>query len=137
MLDIKQCYNNTSKNPSKFKIQDNLLYYEKRLYIPKELARLCILQAYHDFPTAGHFRFNKTLELISWNFWWPQMWKTIKNSISSCNICFRSKNPQHCLYELFQLLVLKQPWSSISMDFITNLLTSNFLILSLLWLINF
>ena len=44
----------------------------------------------------------------------------------SCEICSRSKNPQHRLYGLLQSLhVPKRPWSSISMDFIFDLPPSN------------
>ncbi len=57
----------------KFKIEDGLLYFEGRLYIPEGPPRLHILQSRHDFPAAGHFGFNKTMELIFQDFWWPQM----------------------------------------------------------------
>jgi hypothetical protein len=93
VLDIKHCSNN---NYEKFKFVDNLLYFEERLYIPKGppgLACLRVLQACHDFPAAVHFRFNKTLELISRDFWWSQMWNVIEEFVLSCDTCSRSKNP--------------------------------------------
>lgn len=106
----------------KFKIEDGLLYFEDRLYIPEGPPRLRILQSRHDFPAAGHFGFNKTMELISRDFWWPHMWKEVKNFVLSCDICSRSKNPRHRPYGLLQPLPIpKRPWSSISMDFITDL----------------
>ena len=58
-LDTKQ-----PVNDDKFEVEGDLLYFEERLYIPKEPARLRVLQSRHDFPGAGHFRFNKTLELM-------------------------------------------------------------------------
>jgi hypothetical protein len=107
---------------NKFKIQDNLLYFEDRVYIPEGPLRLRVLQSRHDFPAAGHFGFNKTLELVSRDFWWPQMWKTIKDFVLSCDTCSRSKNPRHRPYGLLQPLPVPQrPWSSVSMDFITDL----------------
>lgn len=40
-----------------------------------------------------------------------------------CDICSRSKKFQHCPYELLQLLpILKQLWSSISVNFSTKIL---------------
>jgi len=78
-----------------FKMLDNLLYFEERLYIPDGPLRLQILQARHDFPAAGHFGFNKTLELILRDFWWLQMWKAVKNFVLSCDTCLRSKSPRH------------------------------------------
>jgi hypothetical protein len=66
VLDIKRRFDD---NREKFKFVDNLLYFEKRLYIPKGPTHLRVLQACYDFPAAGHFGFNKTLELISGDFW--------------------------------------------------------------------
>ena len=124
VLDIKS---NSSKShdSSKFEFKNNLLYFEGRLYVPKGEARLRVLQARHDFPAAGHFGYNKTLELISRDFWWPKMWKSVKDFVQSCDICSRSKTPRHRPYGLLQPLPIpQQPWSSISMDFITDLPSS-------------
>ena len=49
---------------------------------------LSVLQARYDLPTVEHFGFKKTLELVSRDFWWPQMWKTIKEYVLSCDILF-------------------------------------------------
>ena len=125
VLDIQQRQSNNIEESSHFKIDNNLLYFEECLYVPNG-SHLSVLQARHDLPTVGHFGFNKTLELVSWDFWWPQMWKTIKEYVLSCDIYSCSKNPRHWLYGLLQPLpVPKQPWSSISMDFIVNLPPSN------------
>lgn len=54
------------------------------------------------------------------------MWKTVKNFVLSCDTCSRSKNPRHRPYGLLQPLpVPEKPWSSVSMDFITDLPMSN------------
>jgi hypothetical protein len=90
VLDIKRCFDN---NREKFKFVDDLLYFEDRLYILEGPARLQVLQTRHDFLAAGHFGFNKTLELIFKDFWWPQIWKAIKKFVLSCDTCSRSKNP--------------------------------------------
>jgi hypothetical protein len=53
------------------------------------------------------------------------MWKAIKEFVLSGDICSRSKNPRHRPYGLLQpLSIPRHPWSSISMDFITNLPSS-------------
>jgi len=94
-LDTQQCLRDGSKDPSKFKVEDELLYFEEHLYILDEPLSLQILQAHQDLPTIGHFGLNKTLELISRDFWWPQMWRTIKQFFFSCNICSQSKKSRH------------------------------------------
>ena len=58
VLDIKQHPNNKD---DRFKLDEDLLYFEERLYIPEGPIQLCILQSRYDFPAAGHFGFNKTL----------------------------------------------------------------------------
>src|SRR5579875_2628384 len=62
------------------------------------------------------------MELIFRDFWWPQMWKTVKDYVTTCDTCSRSKIPHHRPYGLLQpLLIPETPWTSISMDFIVNL----------------
>jgi hypothetical protein len=115
-----------TSNDDKFKVEDDLLYFEEWLYIPQEPARFRVLQSRHGFPTVGHFGFKKTLELISRDFWWPQMWKDVKEFVIFCDICSRSKTPRHRPYGLLQPLhVPHHPWSSVSMDFIIILPPSN------------
>jgi hypothetical protein len=54
------------------------------------------------------------------------MWKTVKDYITTCDICSRSKIPRHRSYGLLQLLPIPEtPWTFISMDFIVDLPTSN------------
>ena len=54
------------------------------------------------------------------------MWKDVKEFVLSCDICSRSKNPRHRPYGLLQPLPIPhRPWSSVSMDFITDLPPSN------------
>ena len=56
---------NLQDDIGRFQFKDGLLYYEGLLYIPKGPTRFQILEARHDFPAAGHFGFNKTIELAS------------------------------------------------------------------------
>ena len=50
----------------------------------------------------------------------------MKEFVLSCDICSRIKTPRHRSYELPQPLPIpRRPWSSVSMDFITDLPSSN------------
>ena len=110
----------------RFQFMDRILYYQGLFYIPDGPCQLQVLQSYHDFLAAWHFGFNKTMELILCNFWRPQMWKTVKDYITICNICSRSKVSHHHLYGLLHPLPIpEKPWSSISMVFIIDFLSSN------------
>lgn len=107
VLNIKYLANNLPKESSKFKYKDNLLFFEECLFIPKGSTRMCVLQIHHDFPTIAYFGFNKTLELLSRDFWWPKMWKDVKTFVLSCDTCLRSKNLVHWPYGLFQFFLFQ------------------------------
>jgi hypothetical protein len=32
----------------------------------------------HDVLATCHFEFNKTMELMFWDYWWPQLWKYVE-----------------------------------------------------------
>jgi hypothetical protein len=105
----------------KFEFKDGLLYFKRLFYVPPGPTRLKIIQMCHDLPAIGHFGFNKTIELISLDFWWPQIWKLVKEFIQLCDTCARGKVPQYRPYDLLHPLpVPKGPWLSLSMDFITD-----------------
>jgi hypothetical protein len=116
----------TSRSPqddlNKFSLRDGLLLRSNLVYVLEGPYRVRVISECHDNLLAGHFGVAKTLELISRTYWWPQQWKLIKAFIKSCDICSRSKTARHRPYGLLQPLpVPYRPWSSIYMDFITDL----------------
>jgi hypothetical protein len=108
-----------------------LLLMDARIYVPSfrpEQGNLCtrILQSKHDHPTAGHFGYNKTLELLRRDYVWPSIRSDCKQFIAQCVLCTRSKPSRHRPYGLLQPLPIPdRPWHSISMDFIEQLPLSN------------
>jgi hypothetical protein len=62
------------------------------------------------------------MELVFQDYWWPQLWKYVKEFVTSCDVCVRAKNLRHRPHGLLQpLSTPASPWFSISMDFITDL----------------
>ena len=53
---------------------DGLLTFHGRIYVPdsRDLRQRIIMQ-YHDSRVTGHPGRMKTLELISYDYWWPQI----------------------------------------------------------------
>ncbi len=50
------------------------------------------------------------------------MWKIVKDYVTTCDTCSRSKIPRHRSYGLLQPLTIPEtPWTSISIDFIVDL----------------
>ncbi|KAH0605100.1 uncharacterized protein H6S33_005082 [Morchella sextelata] len=84
--------------------------------------KIRIAQSEHDSKVAGHFGQDKTLELITRNFYWPKMNEWIDDYVRSCDECQRNKPSRHKKYGA--LLPLSTPhsvWQSISMDFVVQL----------------
>ena len=91
--------------------------------VPNDTAiKRDILSHCHDSPTAGHFGVHKTCELVQRTYHWPKLRQFVKKFVTTCDICQRNKSTTHKPYGLLQPLPIPEtPWSSISMDFITQL----------------
>jgi len=104
-----------------FTITDDLLCWKNRIYVPEGL-RQRIIQSEHDSKVAGHFGRDRTMELISRNFYWTNMERDVRKYCSECDICQRTKAPRHAKHGLLHPLELAcKPWTHISTDFITDL----------------
>jgi hypothetical protein len=53
---------------------EGLLMFRGKIYVPKDRdLRRRIIEQHHNTRTARHAGHFKTLELVSCNYWWPQM----------------------------------------------------------------
>src|SRR5271168_4927045 len=104
-----------------------LLYFRGKVYVPNSAdLRRRIVSLCHDTKIAGHCGRWKTLELVSRNYWWPQMSRYIGKYVSTCDMCLRMKAPrQPPMGELHPLPVPDSPWDVISVDFISELPEAN------------
>jgi len=111
------------KMPVKGIEKDGLLYNKNRLYIPEDEAlQTGIAQGCHHSLVAGHFGQEKTIEIVTRDFYWKGLAEWIRDYVRSCDECQHSKSPRHAKYGLLQPLeVSYAAWSSISTDFITQL----------------
>jgi len=103
--------------------EDGLLLYKGRIYVPKnEIVRRDIIKIHHDTPAAGHPGRHKTLELVSRNYWWPNMAQFVDRYIEACDNCLRSKpNLQNNYRNLQPNETPERRWGTISMDFVMPL----------------
>jgi hypothetical protein len=69
---------------------DGLLMFCGKIYVPKD-RELSIVEQHHDMHIAGHAGCFKTLELVSHNYWWPQMSCYIIIYIKTCDLCNQMK----------------------------------------------
>jgi hypothetical protein len=59
-----------------------------KIYVPNDRDLQCrIIEQHHDTRIAGHAGHFKTLELVSCNYWWPQMSRYISIYVKHCDLC--------------------------------------------------
>jgi hypothetical protein len=121
---LKKQFDNLVQNLQEpiFKEEDGLVFRNNLLYIPPGPVRDDALFSAHDSLTAGHFGIRRTIELISRDFWWPSLRKSVTEYVKTCNICNQTKTfPQKPPGLLMPLPAPSRPWTSISMDQIVEL----------------
>jgi hypothetical protein len=107
-----------------WKVEDNLLFYRNRCYVPDNLElRRWIAYQYHDTLSTRHPGQLRTQELIQEHYWWPGLHTFIKNYVAGCAICQQHKINRHPSAPALQPTksLAKRPFSLITMDFITDL----------------
>ena len=81
-----------------------------------------IVRLHHNTPVGGHGGQWKTVELVTWNFWWPGVTKEVKRYIEGCDTCQYNKNhTEQPARKLMPNSIPEKPWMHISADFITKL----------------
>ena len=81
-----------------------------------------VLYEFHDVPSAGHVGTDKTRRAILQHYWWPHITADVIKYVQTCPACQMDKPSNQVPAGLCQPLQLpRRPWSSVSMDFITQL----------------
>ena len=112
-----------STRPHYSRTSDGMLLYKGRILVPNQRSLVHeILRLHHDEPSAGHWRFQKTLELLQRKFKWEGMRQDVEEYVQTCPVCQGNAASSHKPYgQLDALPQPSRPWKEISMDFITQL----------------
>ena len=112
-----------SVRSQEWSIQEGLLYFRGRIYVlPTSDLHWQIVSLCHDTRITGHAGRFKTLELVSQNYWWPNMSRYVSRYVATCDSCLWTKvQHQRPTGELQLLPVPEEQWEVMSMDFIVEL----------------
>ena len=102
---------------------DGIIYKEKKVYVPKDDAlRMEIIRLHHNTPVEEHGGQQKTVELVTRNFWQPGIMKEMKRYIEGCDSYQRNKNhTEQPAGKLMSNSIPEKPQTHILADFITKL----------------
>jgi hypothetical protein len=89
-----------------------------QLCIPDNSLREQIIRELHG---EGHFGRNKTLALVSSDYYWPKLTSDVIRYVERCFICQRSKGALTNAGLYTPLPVPNGPWLDVSMDFVLGL----------------
>jgi len=101
-----------------------LVLKEGKVYIPKnEELRIEIIWLHHDAPIAEHRGRWKMTELVTRNYWWPEVTKYVGKYVEGCDIYQKIKNRIEALAgKLIMNEVPEKTWMHLTVNFITKLL---------------
>ena len=67
---------------------DSVMYKERKMYVSKDnILRAEIIRLHYDILVEGHGGQQKTVKLVTRNFWWPGITKEVKRYIKECDSC--------------------------------------------------
>lgn len=88
---------------------DSRLLYQECLYVPDySPLRLRIMKLYYNAPSAGYPGYEKIFELVSREYYWPNIREYIRQFIRNCYVCQRSKATTHGKLGMLQPLPIPE-----------------------------
>ena len=95
----------------KWQIEGDLVLKEGKIYVLKdEVLRMEIIYLYYNIPVVGHGGKWKMMELVTRNYWWPEVTRDMGKYVEGYDICQRMKNKIEELAEKLKLSeVLEKP----------------------------
>ncbi|KAF8749312.1 hypothetical protein RHS01_10171 [Rhizoctonia solani] len=127
--EILQFLQNDSKAPpyikrafKDYQMEAGLLFYQGRIVVPDVGSlRTDLLRVFHDSPLAGHPGRQRTLELISRNYYWPGIRADTYWHVDSCETCQRIRKPKYTPIPPQPLELPSRPWQHVSYNMIVDL----------------
>ena len=101
-------------------MQHGYLFKGNKLCIPQTPLRAVLVKKIHEGSLGGHFRIQKTLDMLAQHFYWPKMLGTVGKHVLRCETCLKAKVTFH-KGEYLPLPVAHKPWEHVRMNFMMAL----------------
>jgi len=90
--NCQEIFTNPRAFHNHFTVADGFLFCNQKLYVPnvREL-KTELLQEAHDLPLSGHLGALRTTELLTRNYYWPNLYRDVKKYVASCLSCQSNK----------------------------------------------
>lgn len=103
----------------------NCIYWYGQIWVLKSLY-LLVIREMHDQIASGHPDWQKTMNILACNYYWPKIKNTIYRYSQNCHICRHIKTSRDQYNNILKsLLIFISPWTDFTLDFMTGLLPSN------------
>ena len=96
-----------------------------RVIVPENtlLKAKLVLEA-HEPLFCGHFGAKKTTEVVSRNWWWPDLPKEVEKIVSACDICQRVGPKRKKDKAPIETIMVEGPWEVVTIDFLSGFVPS-------------
>ena len=123
----------TAAAGEEFFLRDGILYRNsgpggipglEQLVLPRQL-RPVVLKLAHDIPMAGHLGRKKTTDRILQRFYWPGIYRDVRDHCRSCEQCQKGSPRGVRKAPLIPLPIMDEPFRRIAMDIVGPLSRSS------------
>ncbi|QRW21929.1 Retrotransposable element Tf2 protein [Rhizoctonia solani] len=105
-----------------YKMEAGLLFYQGQIVVPDVgTLRTDLLWIFHNSPLAGHPGRQRTLELVSRNYYWPGIRADTYWHIDSCKTCQQIQKPKYASIPPQPLELPSRPWQHVLYNMIVDL----------------
>jgi len=101
----------------------NYLYFQERKYmLNSDKLHLRIIQLAYDSVIDDYSERAKSYELISWVYWWSNIYKYVQRFVQNCHVCTHFKFSRQRTQEwLCSLSIFEHCWCDVFMNYVDSL----------------